>query len=167
LLRRFAMGRTTSKTILILIFSGFLGLGAFLALAQEKPADTMQLVREKIGADKKLFIATNMGLTEAEAKAFWPVYESYQGELAKVEDRTGRLLEEYARSYRTMSNEEAKKLLDEFLAIEADRVKLRQAYVPRFRKALPDTKVVRYYQLENKIHAVVSYDVARVIPLVK
>jgi hypothetical protein len=166
-MRRFAMGGTTSKTILILIFSGFLGLGSLLALAQEKPADTMQIVREKVGADKKLFIATNMGLTEAEAKAFWPVYESYQGELVKIEDRTGRLLEEYARNYRAMSDKEAKKLLDEFLAIEADRVKLRQSYVPRFRKALPDTKVVRYYQLENKIHAVVSYDVARLIPLVK
>ena len=57
--------------------------------------------------------------------------------------------------------------MDEFLLIEADRLKLRQAYVSRFRKALPDTKVGRYYQLENKIHAVVSYDLARLIPLVK
>jgi len=159
--------RTTSKTILTLVFSGLLGLNSFLALAQEKPADTMQLVREKVAADKKLFIAANMGLTESEAKAFWPVYESYQGELAQVEARTGRLLEEYARTYRAMSEEVAKKLLEEFLLIEADRLKLRQAYVPRFRKALPDTKVVRYYQLENKIHAVVSYDLARLIPLVK
>lgn len=161
------MRRTTSKTILILVFSGFLGLGFFLALAQETQADNMQIVREKVGADKKLFIAANMGLTESEAKAFWPVYESYQAELAQVEARAGRLLEEYARTYQAMSDQVAKKLLDEFLLIEADRLKLRQAYVPRFRKALPDTKVVRYYQLENKIHAVVSYDLARVIPLVK
>ncbi|MGZ6275097.1 MAG: hypothetical protein ACXWMI_03175, partial [Syntrophales bacterium] len=46
--------------------------------AQDKPADTNQLVREKLQADKKLFIAENMQLSEAEAKAFWPVYESYQ-----------------------------------------------------------------------------------------
>lgn len=161
------MQRITSKTILVLIFSGFLGLGAFLALAQEKPADTMQIVREKVGADKKLFIATNMGLTESEAKGFWPVYESYQAELEQVETRTGRLIEEYARTYRAMSDQVARKLLNEFLTIEADRLKLRETYVPRFRKALPDTKVVRYYQLENKIQAVVNYDLARVIPLVK
>ena len=161
------MKRTTSTIMLTVLFAGILALGSFLALAQEKPADTMQLVREKVGADKKLFIATYMGLTESEAKAFWPVYESYQGELAKVEDRTGRLLDEYARNYRAMSDQVAKKLLDEFLVIEADRLKLRQAYLPRFRKALPDTKAGRYYQLENKIHAVVSYDLARMIPLVK
>ena len=161
------MRRTSSKSMLTVVVAGFLAFGSFLALAQEKPADTMQIVREKVAADKKLFIAANMGLTESEAKAFWPVYESYQGELAQVEARTGRLLEEYARTYQAMSDQVAKKLLDEFLLIEADRLKLRQAYVSRFRKALPDTKVGRYYQLENKIHAVVSYDLARLIPLVK
>ncbi|MGH7380821.1 MAG: hypothetical protein ACREKR_01130 [Candidatus Methylomirabilales bacterium] len=159
--------RRTSKIMLTVLFAGILALGAFLALAQEKPADNMQIVRDKVAADKKLFIAENMGLTESEAKAFWPVYESYQGELAQIEARAGRLLEEYARTYRAMSDQVAKKLLDEFLAIEADRLKLRQAYLPRFRKALPDTKVGRYYQLENKIHAVVSYDLAWLIPLVK
>jgi hypothetical protein len=46
--------------------------------AQDKPADTNQLVREKVQADKKLFVAENMQLTEKEAKAFWPVYENYQ-----------------------------------------------------------------------------------------
>ena len=161
------MRRTSSTTILTVVFTGILALGSFLALAQEKPADNMQIVRDKVAADKKLFIAANMGLTESEAKAFWPVYESYQGELAQIEARAGRLLEEYARTYQAMSDQVARKLLDEFLLIEADRLKLRQAYLPRFRKALPDTKVGRYYQLENKIHAVVSYDLARVIPLVK
>lgn len=161
------MRRTSSKSMLTVVVAGFLAFGSFLALAQEKPADSMQIVRDKVAADKKLFIATNMRLTESEAKAFWPVYESYQGELAQVEARAGRLLEEYARTYQVMADQVARKLLDEFLVIEADRLKLRQAYVPRFRKVLPDTKVGRYYQLENKIHAVVSYDLARVIPLVK
>ena len=161
------MRRTSSKSMLTVVFAGFLAFGSFLALAQEKPADTMQIVRDKVAADKKLFIAANMGLTESEAKGFWPVYESYQAELEQVEARTGRLIEEYARTYRAMSDQVARKLLNEFLTIEADRLKLRETYVPRFRKALPDTKVGRYYQLENKIHAVVSYDLARLIPLVK
>ena len=161
------MRRTSSKSMLTVVVAGFVAIGSFLTLAQETRADNMQIVRDKVAADKKLFIAANMGLTESEAKAFWPVYESYQGELAQVEARAGRLLEEYARTYQAMSDQVARKLLDEFLLIEADRLKLRQAYLPRFRKALPDTKVGRYYQLENKIHAVVSYDLARVIPLVK
>ena len=50
------------------------------ALAQsasvDKPADNMQILRDKIKADKKLVVAANMKLTESEAKGFWPVYEA-------------------------------------------------------------------------------------------
>jgi len=58
-------------------------------------------------------------------------------------------------------------ILDEYLAIESERLALRKAYLPKFRQALPDKKVVRFYQLENKIQAAVNYELAANIPLVK
>ena len=142
-------------------------LFALPVCAQDKPADTNQLVKEKIQADKKLFVAENMQLTEAEAKAFWPVYESYQKDLGKIVDKTKKLIDDYAKNYQSMTDATAKKLTDDMMAIENDRLKLRKDYLPKFRKVLSDKKVARYYQLENKIHAVVSYEMARVIPLVK
>jgi hypothetical protein len=66
-----------------------------------------------------------------------------------------------------MTNNTAKKLLNEFVAIESLGPKLRQAYLPKFRKALPEVKVVRYYQIENKIQAALIYELAAQIPLVK
>jgi hypothetical protein len=135
--------------------------------AQEKPADNMQLVREKIQTDKKLFIAQNMNLTESEAKVFWPVYENYQKDLAKLVDKTVKLVENYAANYQTMTEEAAKELINGYLAIEGERVTLMQSFLPKFRKVLPEKKVARYYQLENKIDAVVNYGLARQIPLVK
>jgi hypothetical protein len=135
--------------------------------AQEKPADNMQLVREKIQTDKKLFIAQNMNLTESEAKVFWPVYENYQKNLAKLVDKTVKLVENYAANYQTMTEEAAKELINGYLAIEGERVTLMQSFLPKFRKVLPEKKVARYYQLENKIDAVVNYGLARQIPLVK
>ena len=135
--------------------------------AQDKPADTNQLVREKIQADKKLLIAENMQLTEAEAKAFWPVYESYQKDMGKIVERTKKLIEDYAKNYETMTDATAKKLVNEMLVIENERLKLRRAYLPKFRKVLSEKKVARYYQLENKIHAVVMYELAKIIPLMK
>lgn len=137
------------------------------ACAQDKPADTNQLVREKIQADKKLFIAENMKFSEVEAKAFWPVYESYQKDLNKLIDRTKILIDDYAINYETMTDRAAKKLLNDLIMIENDRLKQRKTYLPKFRKAISEKKVARYYQLENKIHAVVSYEMAKVIPLVK
>jgi hypothetical protein len=125
------------------------------------------MVRDKIRADKKLLIAENLPLTAAEAKAFWPVYDRYQQELSALNDRMIKLIREYANNYQTMSDQTAKKLMDEYLAIDAARLKLRQAYLPRFRKALREKQVARYYQLENKVQAAVAYELAAEIPLVK
>jgi len=135
--------------------------------AQAQSADTMQLVREKIKADKKLFVATNMQLTESEAKAFWPVYESYQNDLDKINDRVVKVIKDYAANFQTMTDEIADKLVAEAAAIEVDRTKQIQSYIPKLKKALPAKKVARYYQLENKIRAVVNFDLAANIPLVQ
>ncbi len=146
--------------ILVWVFSG-------PVLAQDKPADTMQIVREKLEADKKLLVATNMDLTEKEAQAFWPIYESYQKDLGLVNGRMLVLLEDFAKNYNAMTDEEAKKLVDDYLAIEQDRITLKQSYRPRLRQALPEKKVARYLQIENKVEAVIRYELAGRVPLVK
>jgi hypothetical protein len=135
--------------------------------AQEKPADNMDLVKEKIRTDKKLFIATNMQLTESEAKSFWPVYDAYQAEIGRLRDREIKLIEKFAANYETMSDDVAKNLLDDSLSIDSDHQKVRQSYLSKFRGVLPDKKVARYYQLESKIDAVLEYEMARRIPLVQ
>ena len=157
----------TTNTIIIPLLALIMALGVMPAISQDKPADNMQIVLEKIRADKKLFVAENMELSETEAKAFWPVYEQYQDELFLLRARTARLINDYADGYGKMTNDTAKKLLDEYMILETLGPKLRQAYLPKFRKVLPELKVVRYYQIENKIQAVLIYEIARNIPLVK
>ena len=127
----------------------------------------MQILLDKIKADKKLVVATEMQLTESEAMGFWPVYEQYQNELFLIRTRTAKLIEDYADAYEKMTGDTAKKLLDESVTIEALGLKLRQAYLPKFRKVLPEVKVARYYQIENKINAILIYELAKKIPLVK
>jgi hypothetical protein len=136
-------------------------------LGQEKPADNMQIVLEKVRADKKLLVAENMALTEAEAKAFWPVYDQYQDELFLLRTRTAKLIKDFSDAYEKMTNESAKKLMDEYMTIESLGPKLRQTYLPKFRKVLPEVKVVRYYQIENKINAALMYELAANIPLMR
>ena len=137
------------------------------ALAQDKPADTMQILREKIQADKKLLVAANMGLTETEAQAFWPVYESYQKDLGLLNGRLLVLLQDYAKNYEAITDQAAKRLVGIYLAIEEDRIKLKRSYLPKLRQALPEKKVARYLQIENKVEAVIRYELAAQIPLVK
>ena len=156
-----------SKITLVLVGLVMVMVCVFTVAAQEKPADNMQVLIEKIRADKKLLVAENMGLTEAETKAFWPVYNQYQDELLLLRTRTVKLIKDYADAYEKMNNETAKKLMDEYITIETLGPKLRQTYLPKFRKVLPETKVVRYYQIENKIQAALFYELAANIPLMK
>jgi len=159
---------TAAKRMLVVLgMIGAMLTAGLPATAQEKPADTMQLVLEKIRADKKLLVAENMQLTETEAKAFWPVYGRYQDELFLLRARTAKMITDYAAAYDQMSSDTAKRLLDESLRIEALGLKLRQAYLPKFRSVLPEVKVVRYYQIENKIQAVLVYEVSANIPLMQ
>jgi hypothetical protein len=140
------------------------------AAAQDKSAETnMQILRDKIKADKKLVVAANMQLTDAEAKGFWPVYEAYQKDLQAINERTAALIVKYAEAYNKgpVSNETAKKLTSEMLAIEESETKLKRSYVPRLEKVVPAMKVARYLQIENKIRALIKYELAANIPLVE
>jgi len=137
--------------------------------AQDKPADNMQILRDKIKADKKLLVASNMELTESEAKGFWPIYEQYQQDLQKINRRMAKLIESYADDYRnkSLTDEKAKKLIDEGTAIDKAEADLKSSYAPKLGKVLPVIKVVRYLQIENKIRALVKYDIASGVPLVR
>ena len=151
------------RTILLTLVAAL----ALPALAQD--TSNMEILRQKVKADKKLLVAQNMQLTEAEGKAFWPVYEAYQNDLQKLNQRLGKTIADYADAYNKgpVAGETAKRLLNEALTIEEDEVKLKRAYVPKLEKALPAAKVARYVQIENKIRAVIRYELAGAIPLVQ
>jgi len=144
-------------------------LAAAPVLAQDKPADNMQIMLEKVRADKKLLVANNMKLSEEEAKGFWPIYDAYQKDLQQVNGRLEKALKAYADAYNKgpVSNETAKKLLDEALAIEESELQLKRSYVPKLEKVLSVSKVARYLQIETKIRSAAKYELARIIPLVE
>jgi hypothetical protein len=139
------------------------------ALSQDKAADNMQILRDKIKADKKLIVAANMELTDSEAKGFWPVYDGYQKKLIAINKRIGKLVEDYAADYRakTLTDEKAKKYTDELVAIGKAEAELQAASVPKLNKVLPPKKVARYLQIESKIRAIVKYELAAQVPLVQ
>jgi hypothetical protein len=120
-----------------------------------------------IRANRKALVAVNLKMTDDEAAKFWPVYDSYQKEMNALGDRLVALLGDYGKNFKDMSDDKAMKILDEYLNIEAERVKVRRAYVEQFAKALPGRKVGRFYQIENKMDAVIRYEMAKTIPVVE
>lgn len=160
--------KVKSRVTMVLTIVGMVMAMVVPGISQEKPTDNMQILREKVRADKKLVVAVNMDLTESEAKGFWPVYESYQKDLESINQRLVKLIKDYAQEYnnKTLSDEKAKKLIDEMLTIEEAEVTLRKSYALKLGKILPAKKIGRYLQIENKIRAIVKYELAAGVPLV-
>ncbi len=129
--------------------------------------DAIAAVRGQLQADRQVVVAANLGLTEAEGKVFWPLYRDYRAELAKLGDRMSTLILDYAKNYEKMTDEQAKKMLAESLAIQKDETAVKLAWVPKFEKVLPAKKVARFYQIENKLDLIVRLAMAKDIPLVQ
>ncbi len=138
------------------------------AIAQDSGTTNMEILRQKLKADRKLLIAENLALTDAEGTAFWPVYDAYQKDLQQINQRMLTAIKGYADAYNKgpIPNDVAKKLLDEAVAIDEAEAKLKSALVPKVLATLPATKAARYIQMENKIRALVRYELAANIPLV-
>jgi len=159
----------------LFILAATLALPAFAAdsaattKADNSATSTMEILRQKVSADKKLVIANNMNLTDAEAKGFWPVYDAYQNDLYQINQRLAKVINDYALAYNkgAVLDDTAKSLLNESIAIEQAEVNLKQSYVPKLIKVIPAAKAARYIQLENKIRAIIRYQLADAIPLVK
>jgi hypothetical protein len=137
---------------------------AATAAASERTADLAVLV-DTIRSNRRAFAAANLDLSAEEGAKFWPIYERYAGEIAKNGDRLVALIEEYEKSYPELADAKALALIEQYLEIEAERVEVRRAYLPEFAKAVPGRTVARFYQLENKMDAVIRYELAASIPV--
>ena len=127
----------------------------------------MEILAEKIKADKKLLVRLNMTLTDEEASNFWPLYDAYQKERETVNRELGRLIVEFSEAYAKgpIPNETAKRIRNDFYALEEKELRLKRANADKMDKVLPPWKVTRYMQIESKIRALVRFELARQIPL--
>lgn len=126
----------------------------------------VKMLRMDLRSDKKQILAINMPLTEAEAVKFWPVYEQYATELAKVYDARIQIIKDYAANYDKLTDTTAASL--NMRAIDNDEAvtKLRQKYVPLVGKVLPGKKAALFFQIEKRLGLLVDLQLASEIPLV-
>ena len=127
---------------------------------------TLDVLVSTLRSNRRAFVEVNLALDEQEATRFWPLYDRYQADMSPFGDRAVALIETYRATSRTLSNEQALQLMQEYLAIEAERVAVRRKYLDEFAAILPGRTVARFYQLENKMDAVLRYDLAAGIPVI-
>ncbi len=139
------------------------------AWAQDKAADVtdMAALRSAVQTDKKALVTQTLALTPAEAKKFWPAYDTYRRSTDMANRERNLALEGLIGATRPMSDLYAKNLANALVTADDAEIRARRTLYKQVMKALPATKAARYLQLESKIRAMQAYDIAVAFPLVK
>jgi hypothetical protein len=129
--------------------------------------DSLQMARGEIAADRKTIVASVMDFTESESAAFWPIYNDYRTAARKIGDKMVSLVQQADSTLATVDAKGAQSMVTQWMALQGERANLLKSYIPKFGKVLPPKKLIRYYQVENKMDAVIAYGMAENVPLVK
>jgi hypothetical protein len=134
---------------------------------QEDLTSDLALTRASIQLRRQAIVTAVMDLSPKEAEAFWPLYREYRLEMAKVGDRVSNLLVQYSNQYDNLTDAQAKSIMKEWLSVDKAKNGVKSKYVSRFEKILPARKVMRFFQADNKLDAMLNAQLAQIVPLAR
>jgi hypothetical protein len=143
------------------------GLLVAAPASAQTPTDEKELTKSMITTERQAIIAANLNLTEDQAKVFWPMFREYGTEIDTITDRKIHLIEDYARKYVGLTDEEASSLMTDYFEVQKDELKIKQKWFAKMKKELPIKTVTRFFQIEYKLDAIVRAETTRVLPLVQ
>ena len=121
----------------------------------------IDLLRKDVRSQKKQIVAANLDLTDAESEKFWPVYNRYAGDVAKIYDNKIALFQEYLENHDSMSGEQAESYLRRRAAVEEDMMQVRLKYLPEFRKVLTGRETALFYQIDWRLDLMINLQLAQ------
>ena len=133
--------------------------------ATDEAAALVADVRAGIQKDRNAIVGAAMDLTDAQAGPFWELYAQYRAARKPAADRIAALLVDYAKNVDTLTDEKAAKLLDEMLSIQKQEAATKAEWAAKFKAKLPGKVVARFFQVDNKLDAIVLFQLASEIPL--
>jgi hypothetical protein len=137
------------------------------AAAQEGVKADEQIIIRQIQTDRRAVYAQNLELTEQESKAFWPIYDEFEGAMKKITDARLELLNQYAEKYDALGEADAKQMLGRRLELDKQAFALRQKYAKKVQQVLPNVKALRYVQLQDRIDNILAGNMYSLIPLAR
>jgi hypothetical protein len=126
-----------------------------------------ELLRSDVRALKVAIITEVMGFTEAEDKAFWPIYREYDLEMANLGDERVALIAEYASNYSQLTDAMAETLASKALDLEARRQAVKAKCYDRLKVALSPRTALRFLQVEHQLLLVIDLQISASLPIVQ
>ena len=154
---RIDIARAVAGAVLVVLAAG-------VARAQTVK-ETLEVTRQAVESQRRVLVAGALPLADAEADAFWPLYDAYEKERRGLDEQANKLLADFLAAGATLTDGQARAMIDKALKADEGRLRVRREFLERMAKAIPPRKVARFYQIDNKLDAVVRADFAKQVPL--
>jgi hypothetical protein len=158
---------------ILLAFGAFSGLTyAAAPTTNAAPASagseesTLSLLRAQLRMDKRAFVKDAMPLNDDEAKKFWTIYNQYEADMMKVNDRKLQVIQDYADNYDDVSEDKAAELVQDMFDVRDSRSKVVKTYYQKVAKALSNKLAMRFVQIESIWIAASDLKISSAIPLI-
>ena len=165
------MVRRTMVVLILLVVSGLSPRAQSPAVTEQTKSLNLaayaELLRSDVRKEKVAILTEVLGLTEAEDKAFWPIYREYDLEMARLGDERIALIAEYAANYSTLTDAVAEKLAGKALDLEARRQALKAKYFDRLKAAMSPRTALRFLQIEQQLLLLIDLQISAALPIVK
>jgi Spy/CpxP family protein refolding chaperone len=125
---------------------------------------TIAVVRANMQADRTTLITIGMNFNDKDGAAFWPIYQQYDYERDRLDDRRAAVIKQYTQKYPNLTDAEAKAMADQMLDCEYRLAELKKKYYKKFNKVLPALTVTKFFQLERRIDLMMDIQVEAALP---
>ena len=126
----------------------------------------LEMLRKDIRSQKKQLMAQNLTLSDTDATKFWPIYDQYTADLAKINDKKYSTIQEFADHFGSMTDAKATTLIQQWLEVDTAVTQLRAKYLPIVTKASGGRNGASWAQLDRRIQMMVDLQLASRTPLV-
>ena len=123
--------------------------------------------RAVMARDRKVLIREVLGLTTAEDQLFWTPYREYMEDIDEVNKLRLKVITDFAANADNLTDDIAKQMLKDFFKFEKEQAKVKKKHASNFKKVIPEAKVARFYQIENKLDAIINFALAMQVPLIE
>ncbi len=151
------------------------------ALSQQRPQSTtlsdkaqeqnireyIELIRSNVRQEKAQILGAVMQLDATDAAQFWPIYNQYDAELAKLNKLRSDNILDYAASYDSMTDTKADELMKKAIDYQRQRTDLLLKYYDRLRSSVGSVTAARFLQVENQLLLIIDLQIASNLPLVE
>ena len=146
--------------LLLLFSTGFAQIQSF-------ESEYVEMLKKDIQDESRRIVAENLKLTEEQADIFWPLYDEYDAAYDGLVNDRVKVIEDYMMNYYGLEEETGKELIAKSIALKQRAVNIQEEYINKMLDVLPISVVGKFFQIDNRIAAIIEIARLAAVPLVR